>query len=218
MNIYVVTEGKAESIIFKTWIPEVNPALTLISSLADVNQNNFFIFSARGYPAIFSAIENAIEDMQNFPQFDRLVISVDSEELTKQERLDEMNSFLDEKAFNSDVRVVIQHFCIEAWALGNRRIIRKHSINERLRSYRKFFDVRQNDPELLPNHPKEELTKAQFAKKYLKLVLNDRRKSLSYSEGSPYPVTETYYFQEIKRRHLNTGHINSFSDFLAAFI
>ncbi len=125
MNIYVVTEGKVEKKVYRAWIPKVNSSLTPIEAVEDVTDNNFYIFSAQGYPDIFNAIDNALEDISNFPAYTRLVISVDSEQQTREERFAEFASYVEHKVNTLDVRIVIQHFCIETWALGNQQIIRR---------------------------------------------------------------------------------------------
>jgi hypothetical protein len=50
MNLYVVTEGKAEAAVYSCWIPLVNPVLTRAFSLSDINNDSFFLISAKGYP------------------------------------------------------------------------------------------------------------------------------------------------------------------------
>ncbi len=36
MNVYVVTEGKTESIVYKSWIPLVNPMLSPVNYITEV--------------------------------------------------------------------------------------------------------------------------------------------------------------------------------------
>jgi hypothetical protein len=217
MNIYVVAEGKAEGVVYRSWIPVVNASLSVIDSVADVDNNNVYVFSAGGYPAIFGAIEDGIADVRKYPAFTRLVISADSEDLSRGERHSEIASFVARKAKGIDVRIIIQYFCLETWALGNRRIVGPRSVNPRLVAYRNLFDVRVRDPELLAVPPGEELTRAQFAEKYLRLIANDRGRGLSYSKGKPYLVSQVHFFEQIRGRYHDTGHIDSFSAFLSAF-
>src|SRR6266446_1602995 len=172
MNIYLVTEGKVESIVYRNWIPFVNPYLPEVGDFIKVHENNFYIVSGMGYPDYLDIIENAILDINNSGKFDRLVISVDSENMTKQEKYDEINAFVLHKPCVAEIRIVVQHFCFEAWALGNRRIVRPHPTSSRLREYKQLFDVRSRDPEFLPHKPDENLNRAQFAEKSLRLALN----------------------------------------------
>lgn len=74
MNVYVVTEGKVESEVYKHWIPFVNEDLSLIDHLSDINLNNFYLVSARGYPDYFDVIDSAINDVNDQLNFDLLYL------------------------------------------------------------------------------------------------------------------------------------------------
>ena len=218
MNIYVVTEGKVESIVYRYWIPFVNPCLSQVDDFTKVYGNNFYIVSGMGYPDYLDIIENAILDINNMRKFDRLVISIDSENMTRQEKYDEIGAFVLHKPCTAEIRIVVQHFCFEAWALGNRRIVRPHPTSSRLREYKQLFDVRSRDPELLPHKLDENLNRAQFAEKYLRLALNDKFRNLTYTKNNPQAVVHDKYFAQVKNRLRDTGHIASFDDFLRAFV
>lgn len=218
MNIYIVTEGKAEKIVFQSWIPLVNPSLSYITNLDDLANDNFYIISAMGYPYYFNIIENAIQDVNNLGRFDRLVLSIDSEDMTRQDKYDEIYEFVSRLNCITEIIVVIQHFCFETWALGNRKLFRTNPSHSKLREYKRLFNVKTNDPELLPSKPDEEMNRAQFAEKYLRLALNDRFRNLSYIKSNPKALLHTTYFTQIKNRLDDTGHIASFDDFLNAFI
>jgi hypothetical protein len=94
VNIYVVTEGKVESIVYRYWIPFVNPCLSQVDDFTKMRENNFYIVSGMGYPDYLDIIENAILDINNMRKFDRLVISIDSENMTRQEKYDEIGAFV----------------------------------------------------------------------------------------------------------------------------
>ena len=64
-------------------------------------------------------------------------------------------TFVDSHNKNLDYQIIIQHFCLETWALGNRVIITRNPISASIREYRKYFDVLVDDPELLPGYPKQ---------------------------------------------------------------
>lgn len=218
MNLYVLTEGNVEATVYKLWITLINPNLSLVEHISDINENNFYILSARGYPYYFDVIENAIEDINQISAFDRLVICVDSEDLTKDEKYIEINSFVSQKTCSAQIRIVIQHFCFETWALGNRKIIRPNPVSRKLREYKRLYNVRNNDPELLPSNQQEDLNRAQFAEKYLRLALNDKFRNLTYTKNNPKALINDRYFLQLKNRLEQTGHIPSFSEFLHAFI
>jgi hypothetical protein len=216
VNIYIVTEGKTEKIVFKHWIPMVNPSLSYIENLDELSINNFYIVSGKGYPYYFEIIEDAIDDVNQL-QFDRLVLSMDSEEMSKQEKYDEVNEFILQKRCNSDIKIVVQHFCFEAWALGNRRLLRQNPSLPKLIDYKRFFNIKLNDPELLPAKHDEELNRSQLAEKYLCLAFNDRFRNLTYMKSNPQYIAHRTYLTQIRSRLTDTGHVASFGDFLEAF-
>jgi len=218
MNIYVVVEGRTEKPVYKSWIPLINPHLAYVNDIYDIQRNNFSIISGGGYPNYYAVIENAIQDVNDVGNIDRLVISVDSEENSREDKLEEVDSFLQDLQCVAPIIILIQHFCIETWALGNRRIIRRNPQNLILRRYRGIFNVLVNDPELLPPLPSENLNRSKLAFKYLKLILNERFPSITYTKRRPYPLCHSTYFSEVRSRYYDTHHIVSFSDFLDAFL
>lgn len=217
MNIYVVTEGK-ESVVYRHWIPLINPNLKLIDDLGDLNQDCVYIVSAEGYPGYFNIIDDAIEDINRIQRFSRLVIAVDSEEMTRTDKHAEINERVATQQCAAQIRIVIQHFCFETWALGNRKLIQRHPSTGKLLEYKRLFDVSVNDPELLPAKPDEGLNRSQFAGKYLQMAINTRHRNMTYTKGNPQALLHDKYFPEVQNRYNNTGHINSFGDFLAAFV
>lgn len=228
MNIYVVLEGElGAKNIYSHWIPLVNQGLTLVRHIDDVTENNFYVESGGGYPFLFEVIEGAIENILAMRTngkriFDRLVVALDSEEATFQEKHDEISDYVQPLILKTDptieFRLIIQHFCFEAWALGNRRLVRGNIHNEQLLKYRRLFDVGILDPELLPSNEVEELNRAQFADKMLRLFFNEKFRNLTYTKNNPVPLCHDMYFNQLKSRLTDTGHINSFTTFLEAFV
>lgn len=218
MNIYVVVEGVSESKVYPEWIKQVNPNLVKSDYIDDVVSDNFFLISGGGYPNLFNIINNAIEDTNNNLQFDRLVISLDSENALLEERYLEIESYVKSKLPRVEIKIIIQHFCFETWALGNTKIVPKNPTGVDLKKYKKIHDVSKFDPEDLPSLIAENLNRAQFALKYLKLVIRDKGHHLSYSKNRPDVLFHPKYFNSLKERVSDTGHIGSFSSFLNAFI
>lgn len=220
MNVYVVVEGRvSEKAVYTAWIPLINNALTVAPYIDDVVANNFFIVSGNGYPQYFDTIDRALDDVANGNTFDRLVICIDSEDMTLAEKYAEVVNVVQASGYGYvDYRVVVQHFCFETWALGNRKIGRRQPQNEPLRTYRNFYNVRALDPEGLPARPEEHLNRSQFAAKYLRATLNDRYRNLSYSKHDPHVLTHPKYFPELRSRLEDTHHIQSLQAFIDAFV
>lgn len=228
MNIYVVLEGDlGAKKVYSHWIPLVNPGLTLAPRIDNVTGNNFYVEAGGGYPILFEVIEGAIENIATMSNngkrlFDRLVVALDSEEATFQEKHEEISKYVQPRILETDpsieFRLIIQHFCFEAWALGNRRLVKGNIHSEQLLKYRRLFDVGTKDPELLPPNQAEELNRAQFADKLLRHFFNEKFRNLTYSKNDPKPLCHDGYFNQLKKRLTDTGHINSFTTFLTAFV
>jgi hypothetical protein len=167
LNIYLVLEDKYGKDVYSKWVKYINPSFVFVNDIRTVQENNIFTVSGMGYPYYFEMIEAAIEDINNNTIFDRLVIAVDSEDMTYNAKYLEIDSFIKTKTLNKCYKIIIQHFCLETWALGNRAIITRNPNTEKLREYQNYFNLLLNDPELLPDYPMEELNRAQFAEKFI---------------------------------------------------
>jgi hypothetical protein len=217
MNIYLITEGKTEAVIYECWVPFLNNSIVPVFNINDVVENNMLIVSAKGYPDYFQIISDAIDDINATNLFDRLVIVIDSEEMTKEEKFQEIINFTNQFSCSCEIKIIVQHFCVETWALANRKIIRKNTKSSRLRAFKKIHNVLILDPELLPANKDLELSRAKFAELYLKVALNDRYKQLTYTKSRPIPLLNQSYYEQVKNRFEQTSHIPSFEDFLHAF-
>jgi hypothetical protein len=216
MNYYVVVEGeRTEPLVYRNWIPFVNSKLRYVESIRQVSSNNFIIISGYGYPFYLEVIDGAIDDVNDSELFDRLVIAVDSEEMTFEEKLNEIENHLSKKKCKIPIRIIVQHFCIETWALGNKSIISRNIQDPTLLEYINIHNVVESDPELLPNY--NDLNRSQFAFKYLKKAINEKHRNLSYSKDNVEIIANNSYFTKVRKRLYDTEHIKSFKTFLNAF-
>lgn len=219
MNIYAVVEGAVgEKEVYRSWISMVNPDLRYANRIADVTQDHFCIISGGGYPNYFDVIRDAVEDVAANQQFDRLVIGIDSEDMSEEEKRAEVVDLVEAMNTAIDYRVVVQHFCLETWGLGNKVIVSRNPTNKTLREYLRYYNVAELDPALLPALPERDLNRAQWSEKYLRLLLNEKYRNLSYSKSNPKVLLHPRYFARVRDRYQTTGHIASFSSFLTAFI
>jgi hypothetical protein len=218
MNLYIVVEGAVEKKIYSQWIPLVNPMLVEVRDISLLVQNNFLIVEGGGMPQYFEVIKDAAHDVSINPHIDRLVVSVDSEEDTYHNKRSEIGNFIDALGLPIDYRIVVQHFCFESWALGNKAITSRNPVNERLREYKQHFDVMTSDPELISPPPGNDLNRAKFSESYLRLLLQEKFRNLTYTKRNPGAVAHPKYFDQLVDRLKTTGHIQSFDDFLTAFV
>jgi len=217
LNIYLIVEGAGDKRVYAHWVPLVNPALTVVNHLTDVNANNIVITSGHGFPQYFDIIRRGILDVQANPHIDRLVIAIDSEDKSYSDKRKEIEDYVTSLSIQVNYRIIIQHFCLEAWALGNKIIVPRRPQGDKLRRYRQVFDILCNDPELLPPYPPQELNRSQFATQYLRALVNEKYNGLTYTKSNPVVLLHDHYYQRVKDRFQTTGHIHSFKDFLSAF-
>jgi hypothetical protein len=218
MKYYIVVEGKCgERIVYPPWISYVNEALSQTHNIDDDTNDSFYLISGNGYPNYLNIIDNAIDDINAKNKFDCLVVAVDAEEDAYQDKYDEIFQHVGDRLKNAQLKIIIQHPCLEAWALGNRVVFRRHPENENLRRYLKIFNVRVDDPESIPSLPSENLNRAQFAFSYLKCILTDRYPKLIYTKSNPRVLVHEKYFEQIRKRLEETQHIKSFKAFLDVF-
>ena len=216
MNIYVVVEGEiGEKYIYQRWIPYVNPTLSYVRNMFDIRDNDFSIISGMGYPQYLDVIQSAIEDVNAHGNIDRFVVAVDAEEMSYEEKYAEIHSHLARLDCRAEKIIIIQNFCLETWGLGNRKLIRRNPESEQLIEYKNIFDVTENDPEELPGY--KGFSRVRFAEVYLRTALLERNRSVTYRKGKPDALFPRTYFEQVRSRFEQTGHIKSFEGFLNAF-
>lgn len=218
MNIYVVVEGEVgEKKVYQHWIPLVNPILTPIDYITQVTTNNFYIISGNGYPNYFNTIKNAIDDVANNPQFNRLVVAVDSEDIDFATKYTEIDDYIQSFGTSIDYRIIIQHFCLETWALGNKNIYVRNPQDTQLIQFQSIWNVSTQDPELLPPLVSH-LNRAHSAELYLRKLLQEKYRNLTYTKRRPEALLNNTFFNRVKNRCTQDRHVQSFEHFLNAFI
>lgn len=216
MNYYVVVEGVTELAVYDYWIKYVNSKLERASYLSDVGSNNYFLVSGRGYPNYFRVIGHAIEDIKNDPNLGTLVVGIDSEDMSQNEKYEEVKNYIESKSSSIPYDIVVQHFCIETWALGNKAIFTRAPHSTELKECIALCDVSITDPEMLPENKDLELNRAQFAGHYFRLLLREKFRNLTYTKSNPEPLLHEKFIERVIRRS-QEGHIQSLNTFLEAF-
>jgi hypothetical protein len=86
MNLYFVFEGKTEAIVYKKWLSALLPHLTEVDSFDAVNQNNYYYESDMGVPSCYRVAANAIQEINEVPKYDYLVLFTDADRFTVSEK------------------------------------------------------------------------------------------------------------------------------------
>jgi hypothetical protein len=233
MNFYFVFEGKTEPVIYKKWLSVLLPELTEVNSFDSVQKNHYYYVSNMGYPDCFRTVAKAIQDINLYPFYDYLLLFIDADELSIEEKLNESNQKIAEHLalepfkslpINCHLKIIVQNVCIETWFLGNRKFFVRNPISELLRKYIDYYDVSINNPENLAEkfQQNEEgsnqifgySTKALFHESYLKEIFKERL-GFSYHKSKPKEVQEAYFLEQLLARvSENPTHLLSFQDFV----
>lgn len=216
MNIYLVVEGSSvETKVYPEWIKLLKPELKQVQRLEEIATNNFYLISGNGYPNYLQVIEDAIEDLNSEPLLDRLVVAVDSEEMSYAAKHAEIAEHVQGCNPKKEVKIIVQDCCFETWCLGNVRNYTRSPQNKVLRDYQKFYDVSRDDPELMESIKTDTFNKAQFHFRYLSLLCQE--KGQHYAKSNPKYVAHEKFFFHVMKRYEQTEHLRSVGDFIEAF-
>ncbi len=167
MNCYLTVEGEVgERRVYEKWINFINPSLTFVSGIANIVQDNYSIIHGGGYPNYFSIIENAIADINAHGNIDRYLIVVDSEDMTLAAKKAEVANFVAAHACSAHIHIIVQHYCLESWALGNRKVFTRQPQHPELRFLKNYFDVSRLDPSTMTVPIGYTQTRANFSAMY----------------------------------------------------
>lgn len=217
MNIYFLVEGNStERKIYPKWLEYLLPELIRVKYHNEVQNNNYYLISGEGYPAILhDGLDNAIDKIKETNNYDYLVLCVDSDEETVQERFNYIQDFIQNKNIdlgNTKIEIIIQNRCIETWLLGNRRIFdSRQPLDYPLSDYVDYYDVSKDDPEKMGDYNMR--NHADFHCEYLKEIFRARK--ISYTKKSPGDAREKYYLEQLQKRvQDNSTHLKTFQNFL----
>ncbi|BAZ14439.1 hypothetical protein NIES4071_62830 [Calothrix sp. NIES-4071] len=217
MNIYFIVEGKrTERKVYPAWLAHLMPELQRVSNYNEVNKNNYYLFSAEGYPSIiYEHLPNSIADVVENGKYDYLVVCLDAEENTVDAVKQEIYDFIRNEKISlglTQLVIIIQNRCIETWFLGNKRIYSRQPQSQPLLDYTRYYNVAANCPELMGKYNNFN-THAQFHEAYLKELF--RAKNMNYSKNNPGDVLKLYYLEQLLVRvNANEHHLPTFQDFV----
>ncbi|BAY97969.1 hypothetical protein NIES37_19170 [Tolypothrix tenuis PCC 7101] len=217
MNLYFLVEGKrTERKVYPAWLAYLLPEIKQVKNYDEVEKNNYYLFSAEGYPSIiYEHLPNAIADVQEQGNYNYLVVCLDVDENTVGEIQNEIYEFLASekiKLGNIELIIIVQNRCFETWFLGNRNIYSRQPQDRPLLDFVRYYDVSVNCPELMGKYP-DFNTHAQFHTAYLKELF--KAKNINYSKKNPGDVLKPYYVEQLlKRIKEQKQHLPSFQTFI----
>lgn len=217
MNLYIIVEGRrTEKKVYPAWLTHLIPELTPVNWAYQVENNNYYLFNGNGFPALLhNHLKNSIEEVNELKKFNYLILILDVDESTFDGRINEVNEFLKANKiqlnFNTELVIIPQNRCIETWFLGNQKVFKQNPQNSDLTQYVQFYDVKVNDPEKMGVFSSFN-THAQFHSEYCTEFLRER--NIRYSKNRPNGVVDKNYLRNLINRNEETGHIDSFKNFI----
>ena len=202
MNLYLLLEGKkSEAKIYPAWLASFERPFARMMQVDDVLGSvgrSFFCFSANGYPSIVGGIlRNAVEDVVNHPGYDWLVVCLDVDESSIDQRVREVELAAASAGLGrtpTRLFVVAQARCIETWLLGNPKLI-GDAPPPYVAELRDFYDVRRYCPERM-GHPRSWVNHAQFHFHYAREAFKAKR--MRYSKSEPGDAATMSYFSALR--------------------
>jgi len=224
VNLVLLVEGsETEPRVYQAWLTLRFPALQRAATVADLTTNGYVLVSGKGYPSYARRIAGLLQDIDERPgKVHEFWICVDSDEDTYEARYAEVQRALEEGGRGTrlprtnpslEVRIIIQHCCIETWFLGHDGFLRAGPQSRDLVEFKRFFDVSADDPERMDRFPGY-ATRQSFHEAYLKAMLAER--GHRYTKQHPRVVLEPSYFEALQARCARTGHLPSFQKLLDA--
>lgn len=218
MNIYFLVEGKrTEMKVYPKWLSILIPELKRVQWHHEAVKNNYCIFTGDGFPSLLdNHLKNSIEDVNSSGNFDYLVICLDSDDDTIEERHQQVLNFMSEESLElnqgTKLVIIVQNKCFETWFLGNSKIFKNNPTSSFLIDCINHYNVKDEDPKLMEKPRDFEQTTSIFHSTYLQEILSERK--INYSKKNPQEVTEKYFLEELIKRNKKTNHINSFKQFI----
>ena len=218
MNFYIVVEGdKTEMSVYPAWLSVLAPTYTRINSAWDVNENNYYLFSAGGIPSIYTHVKNAVLDINEInskggPHYDYLLVCLDTEGENRDYIMQQIEKQLKSEGVslqNAELVVFEQKVCMETWFLGNQSVFKENPQNPEYLDFIRYYNVGRDNPEEMGNmNEKKFTTTARFHVRYLKRMLEER--NIAYSKKNTDDVQQSSYLQQLIKRYEETEHIATF--------
>jgi len=213
MNLYFLVEGKrTETKVYPKWLSVLVPGLEQVDDAFEIINNQYYLFSGGGYPNILDDMVKAIRDINDIMKYDYFVVCLDADDFSIEERISEIKKRIESEGLSlkAQLIIIIQNRCFETWFLGNSKVYTRNPQGEFL-EYSKFYDVSENDPELMGKMGDFEESVSKFHEKYLEKMLAER--NIRYTKARPYSVCEETYIAQLKRRVRDTNDLNTLKEF-----
>lgn len=201
--------------LYPAWLKILKPALKRVDHPTKVKNDNYYIFSGNGFPSLLHKhLDSSIQDINAVGRFSALVVVLDADDAVADQRAEEVLQYYTDNctALVPGVRliVIVQNRCIETWLLGSKKMFKRNPQSADYREYIEFYNVRENDPELMSAMPPFEF-ESQFHEAYLIEMFLER--NIRYSKRNPGIASSEDYLKTLISR-ADDGDLKSFKSML----
>jgi hypothetical protein len=216
MNLYFLVEGVTERKLYPKWLEHLIPSLKRVFIPEDAHDNCYYLISGGGFPGLLdNHLLASVQDINDSGNYDYFIIILDSDEYSINDRIDEVNRrIMDEQIHfkNCQFVIIVQKRCIESWLLGNKNVFSRNPTTQELIDCIQFYNVLENDPELMTKPDSFQGTVSNFHYEYLKQMLLE--KNIRYTKKYPTDTLEPYYVDELRKRTIQSpDHLKTLQGF-----
>lgn len=225
MNYYFLLEDEKSFIkVLPEWLKHLNFECERVPDIKFVEDKNYVLQSGQGVTQLITkALFQTIDTINENPKtIDKLVIILDAEEETVEERKQQVFSKIEDKYdinnFDFKIEVFVCNHCFESWLLGCQWVYPQSKVDVASFFYPfySYYDVSKRDPEIMPVPMECEETTAKYHFHYLHEML--RYKKMRYNKNKPNVVSDITYFNGLLKRIYETQHIGTFKEFIEFII
>src|ERR1700733_6739982 len=154
MKLYFIVEGETtEMQLYPKWLSYLIPELERVDNYKKIKPNSYYLFCGFGIPSIYGHTARAIKDLNDFLEYDYLIVCLDGENAGAEKRKKNLIKYLEDHKIEllgkCKLRIVVQNASVETWFLGNRKVIKQNPGGAIIQEYMQHYNVRDNDPELM---------------------------------------------------------------------
>lgn len=218
MNYYFLLEDEKSLLkVLPYWFEHMGFNCTRVPDISQITNNNYILQSGQGVTQLITKVLfDTIDTIQcNHNKIDKLVIILDSESISVEQRKNEVVDRIKEK-YNIDelsfeIIIIVCNRCFETWLLGKTGLY-PQEVDEKsfFHQYYTHYNIDKCDPEnMLPPQDSSESI-AQYHFHYFHDLM--RYKKLRYTKKKPDVVSKKEFFIGLCERIENTEHISSFKE------
>lgn len=220
MNYYFLLEDEKSLLkVLPFWFQYMGFKSQRVSDIQEVKENHYILQSGQGVTQLITKILFDTIDtiILNPKKIDKLVIVLDAEDLSVEERKRQVNEKIDEhyqrEQLAFDIEIFVCNHCFETWLLGCCGLYPLQVVDEKsdFYQYYRHYNIEDRDPEYMEVPQDSNDTIAKYHFHYLHELL--RYKKIRYSKSKPQNVATESYFNGMVKRIQNTEHLATFDTF-----